>query len=152
MGMAQIPSGAILLRNNSLADKIVVSPPYLPFKTNTLSGTRSGGAIAATYATLNYLGVEGYKEIVGGCMENTKFLCNEIKKSDFAGLVTEPELNIIGIKVLNSDHQEVVKKLRGRGWKVSLNEKPGCIRVVVMPHISRENILDFIEDLRECMD
>ena len=98
MGMAPIPSGAILLRDDSLLDKVTTSPPYLPFETNTLSGTRSGGAIAATWATLNYLGVGGYKEIVGWCMENTKLLCNELRKLDSVGLVTEPELNIVGIK------------------------------------------------------
>ena len=150
MGMAPIPSGAVLLKNDSLLDKITISPPYLPFKTNTLSGTRSGGAIAATYATLNYIGVDGYEKIVGGCMENTKLLCSELSKLDCVEKAAEPELNIVGIMVSGSDNSEIVKKLGKRGWKVSLNEKPKCIRVVVMPHTSRENILCFIDDLREC--
>ncbi|MEA3255356.1 MAG: tyrosine decarboxylase MfnA [Candidatus Altiarchaeota archaeon] len=146
MGMAPIPAGSILFRDDSYLDKLKVSPPYLPFFTSTLSGSRSGGAIAATWATLMYHGFDGYKRVVGECMENTGFLCNELKNIPHVGLVTEPEMNIVGIKI--PDMERVTRELRGFGWRIAVNRDVGCIRVAVMPHVTREVILEFLGDLK----
>ena len=43
--------------------------------------------------------------------------------------------------------EKIVKKLEERGWKVSMNHKPKCLRLVVMPHNNKKNILKFIDDL-----
>lgn len=146
MGLAPIPAGSILFRDNSYLNRLKVSPPYLPFATSTLSGSRSGGAIAATWATLMYHGFEGYRRIVGECMGNTRFLCDELGNIPHVGLVTEPELNIVGIKI--PDIGRVARELRGIGWRIAVNSDMGCIRVAVMPHITREVISKFIGDLR----
>lgn len=145
MGLAPFPSGAVLLRNSKLLKNLKVLPPYIPIETYTLLGTRSGGAVAATWATIKSIGFKGYKKIVGQCMENTWFFCNELKKRGFE-LITEPDLNCIGIKM---DDEKIAEKLEERNWRVSMNEKPKCLRLIVMPHTNKENILEFIDDLEE---
>lgn len=145
MGLSLIPAGCILFKNETYLERLNVSPPYLPFSTHTLSGSRSGGAIAATWATLMHLDHEGYKKIVEECIENTKFLCNELKKISKASIVTEPELNIVGIKI--SDIESIAKELKKRGWKIAINRDMECIRVVVMPHVTKEVISRFLDDL-----
>ena len=143
MGSAPFPSGAVLLRNNELLKNLKICPPYIPIETYTLLGTRSGGAIAATWATFKSIGVPGYKKIVDRCMENTWFFRDELKRRGFE-LVTEPDLNVMGIKV---DDPGIVKKLEGIGWRISMNQKPKSLRIIIMPHINKENIREFIDDL-----
>ncbi|PKP54526.1 MAG: tyrosine decarboxylase MfnA [Candidatus Altiarchaeales archaeon HGW-Altiarchaeales-3] len=146
MGTAPIPSGAILLRDDKLLKELKITPPYLPVETHTLLGTRSGGAIAATWATFKSIGIPGYKKIVKYCMENTEFLCRELKNRGFE-LVTEPDLNFIGVKIKDITYgKKIVKKLESIGWKVSMNQKPVSLRLVVMPHINKNNILKFVDD------
>ncbi|ODS40275.1 tyrosine decarboxylase MnfA [Candidatus Altiarchaeales archaeon WOR_SM1_SCG] len=145
MGLAPFPSGAVILRSSKLLKNLKILPPYLPIETYTLLGSRSGGAIASTWATFKSLGFAGYKKIVSGCMENTKFFCRELKVRGFE-LLTEPDLNCIGIKI---DNEKIVKKLEYVGWKISMNHKPKSLRIVVMPHVNKEDILAFIDDMEK---
>ncbi|RLI93043.1 MAG: tyrosine decarboxylase MfnA [Candidatus Altiarchaeales archaeon] len=146
MGLAPIPSGAILFRDKSYLDKLKTSPTYLPSQPFTLSGSRSGGAIAATWATINYLGMDGYRRIVKRCMENTRFLCRELRKMD-VNILVEPELNVVGIRPRNLER--VWTLLRGRGWNILMDTHSKSLRVVVMPHVTEKVIGEFVRDLRE---
>ncbi|MBN2250778.1 MAG: tyrosine decarboxylase MfnA [Candidatus Altiarchaeota archaeon] len=145
MGAAPIPSGAILFRDETYTVGLAHKPPYLPVDTCTLPGSRSGGAIAATWATLMLHGRDGYEKMVKGCMENTAFLCRKIKGIPAATLVTEPELNIVGIRMPGIERIE--RTLREKGWKTALNRELGCMKFVVMPHVAKEVIREFTEDL-----
>ncbi len=149
MGLAPIPSGSILLRDESYLDKINISPPYLPFKTCTLSGSRSGGAIAATWATINYFEVEGYRKLVGECMENTRLLCRELKRIG-VDIVVEPELNVVGIRPRNTE--KVGALLREGGWDILTDTCSKSLRIDVMPHVTEKVIKEFIQDLSGILD
>ncbi len=146
MGLAPIPSGAILFRDESYLNELKTSPDYLPFQTFTLSGSRSGGSIAATWATINYLGMDGYRKIVEKCMENTEFLCNELKKIK-VDIVVEPELNVMGIRPQNMEN--VWKALRDMGWDILMDTQSKSLRIVVMPHVTEKIIREFVRDLGE---
>jgi len=147
MGMNLIPAGSILFRDNSYLEKIKISPAYLSFSTSTISGSRSGGTIASVWATINYLGFEGYARVVKECMENTKLLCNEIEKIDDVELVRKPDINVVGIRIKNME--SVSTELIKRGWDILLDSKSGSIRVVVMPHVTEAVIKNFVKDLKE---
>ena len=147
MGMTPIPAGSILFRDGSYLEKLACTPSYLPVETYTLCGSRSGGAIAASWAVLKSLGLEGYKKIVDGCMKNTAYLCSELEKIPGASLATEPDLNIVGIKI--PDLEKNSRELGRRGWKLAVNTDAGCIRFVVMPHVTIEVIDDFMQELKK---
>jgi len=149
MGLSLIPAGSVLFRDKSYLEKIKISPSYLSFSTSTISGSRSGGAIAATWATINYLGFDGYRRIVKGCMENTKFLCDEIGKLKGAELFRKPELNVVGIKFDNLESTSI--ELIKRGWDILTDSRSGSIRVVVMPHVTKTVIRNLIRDLKEIL-
>ena len=150
MGCCPMPAGAILFRDASYAEKMSVQPAYIPVSTSTLSGSRSGGSIAAVWASIRYLGLDGYRRIVEGCMENTRLLCSRIRNISGAGLVTEPQLNIVGIKLPEIDR--TAAELRKMGWSVAVNSELSCIRFVVMPHVTRETISEFAKDLQRILE
>ena len=149
MGMNLIPAGAILFRDKSYLERIKVSPPYLSFSTSTISGSRSGGAIASVWATINYLGVDGYKKIVRDCLKNTEFLCNEIEKINGLELVRKPDINVVGLRIENLE--TVSKELIKRGWDIMPDSKSGSARVVVMPHVTESVIKNLVKELKDIL-
>jgi tyrosine decarboxylase / aspartate 1-decarboxylase len=144
MGLVPLPSGTILFREASYVEEMRSSPTYLPNKSFTLLGSRSGGAIAATWAAIKSLGVVGYKKIVGECMENTHLLCRELERIGVPPMVP-PELNFVAIRP--KDPQRTWSSLQKLGWNIILDSRTQSLRIVVMPHVTAKVIAEFISDL-----
>jgi tyrosine decarboxylase/aspartate 1-decarboxylase len=147
MGLAPIPGGCLLLRDESHLNCIEKSSPYLTEKRHyTFSGTRTGASAAAVYAVLSRLGREGYRKNVEKCMNLTMALYKQLKKRGI--VVIKPTMNILVFEVENPE--ELSKCLAEKGWNVSRTTK-GEIRLVIMPHVSEESIAGFAGDLKKCM-
>ena len=147
MGMSTIPSGALLLRHGRHLENIAVESPYLTTMRHTaLSGTRASASVAATWAVMKYLGRGGYRNIVKGCMDNTAYLRARVEELDLS-LVCEPVMNILGVKL--EKPADVDKWLQERGWRASKGRNPCCLRLIVMPHVSRDSIDEFVPVLEQ---
>jgi len=149
MGLAPIPSGGIVFRDETIANVVRVNVPYMSggeVDQNTLLGTRSGASAIAVWTLLNYLGRDGYREIIKRCMKLTWKLSEEISQINEVSLVTTPIMNVVGIKSDIIDIQLLAQKLRKKGWAVALF--PGYMRLVIMPHVKPAHIESFLEDLR----
>ncbi len=135
MGMAPIPTGTVLFRDEGFVESISMEVPYLAGgKTDqpNVTGTRPGFSALGAWAIFKHLGRDGFKRIVDRSLENTKWLASQVESS----VVTWPEINVLGIE---ADKPE--------GWKVS--EYNDFIRVVVMPHVRKEHLESFVKDLRD---
>jgi tyrosine decarboxylase / aspartate 1-decarboxylase len=147
MGLAPIPTGGILFREKKYLESMAIETPYLTEDMqSTVVGTRSGAAAAATWALLKHLGKDGYRKIAVECMELTYLLADGIKKAGFE-LVTSPQLNIVAFSSKNISVDEIARRLEDKGWAVSMASYPDSIRIVVMPHLKREHIEEFLVDL-----
>ena len=152
MGLAPIPSGGIIFRNSEVLDAMAVETPYLTYKTqSTIVGTRLGASSAATYAVMKHLGYKGYEKFANEAMENTIFLAKELEKLGYE-LVCSPELNILGFNYPGVPTNILANEIRSYGWMVSESNYPKSIRIVLMRHIKRKDILNFIEDLKNIKD
>ncbi|MCK5548579.1 MAG: tyrosine decarboxylase MfnA, partial [Thermoplasmata archaeon] len=151
MGMATVPSGSILVRSSDYLENITFRSPYLTREEQrSLSGTRCSAGVASTYAAMEFLGKTGYTRIVKDCMDASEHL---VKKGEKAGLepVIKPIMNIVNFRLKKPD--DVYKALNGLDWKVSISRNPPALRIVVMPHVTRAIIDDFMVDLeRVCKE
>ena len=150
MGMVPIPAGGIIFREKKYIDAISVLAPYLAggrIWQATITGTRPGANALAVWAMIKHLGFEGYKEIVRKAMELSRWLAVELKKIQGVYLVREPVLNIVSFGAENLEAVE--EELKRRGWGISAHR--GYIRIVLMPHVKREHLEEFLKDLREIM-
>ena len=151
MGMAPIPAGGIIFREKKYMDAINVLAPYLAggkiFQA-TITGTRPGANAIAVWALLKHLGFEGYKRVVKEAMENAYWFAEQIKAIKGVYLIREPMLNIVsfGSKKL----ERIEAELKARGWGISAHR--GYIRIVMMPHVKREHLENFLRDLREILE
>lgn len=147
MGLAPIPSGCILFREKEYLDVMNIDTPYLTEKQqSTIAGTRTGASSAATWAIMKYMGREGYAKLALQAMEITDFLARNLVKAGFE-LVSSPELNIVAFNSKHMPAHELAEKLEAKGWAVSVSSCPPAIRVVLMPHIKREHIIEFMDTL-----
>lgn len=147
MGYAAIPLGALLIRNKKWLDTISVDSPYISSERQAgLLGTRSGGPVAAAYAVTQYLGSEGYKKVVQSCMETTLYTKQRIEEIGLS-LVIRPPMNVLGVKLKNPS--KVTYRLLKYGWKVNKIERLSCIRLVLMPQITKQIIDEFIPVLKK---
>ncbi len=150
MGLSTIPSGVLLFRNPEQLENLKADTPYLTVSTQyTLTGTRSGAAVAATYAVMNFLGKEGYRKIVAQCMDKTKYLLKKMEHLNVEPLI-EPVMNVVSLDVPSADL--VREKLAiDFNWQVSITQNPHGLRLVIMPHVTFEMIDSFVDDLEQVL-
>jgi len=147
MGCSVIPMGALVVRKKEWLKHITVETPYISVnKQAGILGTRSGGTVAGAYALSEYLGFNGYKKIVKNCINNTKYLEKKIENMGLK-LVTKPTMNVIGISLKKPGL--VTKKLYEKKWIVNRMDRLSAIRIVIMPHVKRKNIDEFLPVLEK---
>jgi len=138
MGMSTIPAGVLLLREQEALRSLAVDTPYLSVRQEyTLSGTRPGGSVAGALAVLEYLGREGMRDIVTGCMKNTWRLIDGMEAFGISRVVT-PDVNVATFE----------KTQVPPPWRVSFT-RAGHLRIVCMPHVHAGIIESFLEDISE---
>jgi tyrosine decarboxylase / aspartate 1-decarboxylase len=146
MGMSIIPSGGIIFRNSEEMNCVRTETPYLTEQYQcTFVGTRPGASAAATWATFEFLGSKGFEKTVTHCMDLTTLLYEGLEEAKFEVLL-RPIMNIVAFRSQNS--KKLVEEMRKHGWYISYVPRLDCIRVVLMPHSKRQNILNFLECLR----
>ncbi len=138
MGMSTIPAGCLLVRDPGMMCALSIDTPYLTVKQEfTLSGTRPGGPVAGAFAVLEHLGREGMTAIVTGCMENTRRLLTGLGTFGIERAVT-PDVNVATFAPFMVPEK----------WHVSTTRN-GHVRIVCMPHVSRDMVEAFIKDCGE---
>lgn len=155
MGLGLIPSGGFLLRDATILQKTGYVIPYLAgggFSHLHIVGTRSGAPVIAFWAIMKSLGKKGFTKIIKRCMENTHFLAKGISEINGVKLVAEPKMNVVGISTENNKSIcEIDEELRKRNWMLGKFEDLNLIRIVVMPHVTKEHLTKFLEDLKEVL-
>jgi tyrosine decarboxylase/aspartate 1-decarboxylase len=140
MGMGTIPAGCLLVRDPESLHRLSIDTPYLSVKQEfTLTGTRPGASVVAALAVIEYLGRDGMKAVVDGCMKNTRRLIAGMETFGFPRAVT-PEVNVA---TFIAERDEIPP-----GWCVSWTRK-GHLRIVCMPHVTRDSIEGFLEETGE---
>jgi len=143
MGQAPVPAGAFLARDPETLDALAIDTPYLESDVQpTLTGTRSGAGVAGTHAALDALWPAGYRDQYERSQANAKFLATELRGLGYD--VVEPELPLVAADVPDSEFEV----LRDAGWRIS-QTAAGELRVVCMPHVTREMLASFRDDLAE---
>ena len=149
MGLAPIPAGGIIFRKKEYLEVMAVDSPYLTAKTqSTIVGTRLGASTVATYALLKYFGKSGYSKMADGLMKNTYFLKDSLEKIGY-DVIVEPQLNIVAFNHPEKSPEVLSQELEKiNGWKVSVANCPKAIRIVLMNHVTKTHLKEFLNDLK----
>ena len=117
----------------------------------TMTGSRPGAAVAASWALMNYLGEEGYLERVKSTMDTTRKLIAGINQ--IPGLVVrgEPDMAVFAFGSDEFDCYALSSAMRKRSWDIERLQRPKNLHLVVTPnHAAVAG--QFLDDLRESSD
>lgn len=120
-------------------------------RTPTAAGTRPGGAIAAAWAVLHYLGEEGYRDKARAVTETREKLEAGIREIPGLHVHGEPRLGLFAYGADDLDVFAVWKQLLGRGWFTGLVTEPRGIHLMLSP--AHADVADeYLADLREAVE
>ena len=112
----------------------------------TMVGTRPGGAIAAAWAVMNYLGEEGYLALAAITMKTATQLRDGINAIDGLHVVSDPDMSVMAIGSERLNIYEVGDEMTLRGWHLDRQQFPPTLHLTVMPAHAR-NVDLFLSDL-----
>jgi tyrosine decarboxylase/aspartate 1-decarboxylase len=141
LGRAVVPAGGLLARDEGLLDALAVETPYLESRSQaTLTGTRSGAGVASARAALDALWPDGYREQAARGQADADWLATELDARGYS--VVAPELPLVAADIPEREFDA----LREVGWRLS-RTVAGEVRVVCMPHVTREMLRAFVADI-----
>lgn len=117
------------------------------FVTETLVGTRPGGAVAAAWALLNHLGEDGYTEIAGRLMRMTKAYIADIAAIDGLEIVGSPDISVISYRARDLDILAVGERMSAKGWLVNATRLPPALHMM-MSLLHEDARETYVADLR----
>ena len=154
-GYALKGTSVLLYRDPSLRKYQYFNYPDWPggiYFSPGLSGSRSGGVVAATWAAMVSLGERGYLEVARGIFETAAAIRD--------GVESMPELEVIGNPTflvafrspeLNIYH--VNDHLIARGWRLNALQLPPALHFCVTRPNTAPGVADaFIRDLRDAVE
>ncbi|MDO8553952.1 MAG: tyrosine decarboxylase MfnA [Candidatus Micrarchaeota archaeon] len=148
MGLVPPPTGCIIFRDCTMLDSLrPENVLYYPAASSVIAGTRPASPTMATLAVIEYLGENGYKEIVKTCLELTNYFYDRLKELKTIKAVMKPVCNIIGIRSEKLDTHSLKDYLETCGWGVF--EFSEWIRIIIMPHLTQGDLVKLIMDLKK---
>ena len=130
-------------------------PPLRPsryYETPTIAGTRPGGAIAAAWAVLNYLGEDGYLRLVDQTLGYIKRFQEGVNAIEGLMVLGEPVMSVFAYTSTTLDIYAVATGMEDRGWMVSKDSYPfKAIRFMQSP--GHEPYVDaYLKDLEDVVE
>ena len=152
-GYAAKGASTVLFRSADLYD-------HMPFDesdwsgarmiTPTLAGTRPGGAIAAAWAIMNFLGRDGYRKLQGQVCETRERIAAGVAGMGFK-ILGDPKLSLIAFDHPDFAAVQLWTKLYSRGWVTSITMEPPSLHLMLSP--KHAEVADtYLADLQWAMD
>ncbi|MCR5876312.1 pyridoxal-dependent decarboxylase [Phenylobacterium sp. J426] len=134
-GYAAKGASTVLFRSEALKAFMVFDFKDWPggrMVTPTLAGTRPGGAIAAAWAVMNFLGVEGYREKQRQVTAAREAIQAGAEALGFT-VLGRPALGLLAFTRSDVDCLAVWAKLRERGWFTGVTTEPKSLHLMLSP-------------------
>lgn len=113
--------------------------------TPTLAGTRPGGAIAAAWAVLNFLGVDGYRAKQRQVIAARRQIEAGVRELGFR-VLGEPQLGIVAFTHDAADCLASLRAMYAKGWVTGANLDPPSLHLMLSPKHA-EVAGDYLRDL-----
>jgi glutamate/tyrosine decarboxylase-like PLP-dependent enzyme len=99
----------------------------------TFAGTRPGGAIAAAWAVMHFLGAEGYRRIAATVMQARERLVAGLARIGGLHVWGEPDLWAVAYGAEGCDILAVADAMTARRWSVGRVKQPPGIHLMLTP-------------------
>lgn len=131
------------------------STTLYPVMNPTAQSSRTGGPVAAAWATLRYLGEEGFQKIVCKSQDTTKKIISGINQIEGLKVLGEPDMCMFTFTSEEVNIFEIQDQMRLRGWRMTEQFAGYGSPVNLHISITQANIRhteQFLKDLREVVE
>lgn len=114
-------------------------------------GTRPGGAIAAAWAIMNYLGDAGYMSLIGKIKDTTEEFKRRVSLINGIEVAGDPDMSVICLISKSIDVFQVGDLMAARGWHLDMQQDPNSLHLTItVAHA--DTIDEFFTDLEESVE
>jgi sphinganine-1-phosphate aldolase len=151
-GYASKGASTVFFRTEALKEFMVFDAGPWPLGrmiTPTLAGTRPGGAIAAAWAVIHFLGVEGYRRKQKMVTDAREKIEAGVKRLGF-DVFGQPKLGIVSFKHPKADSFALLGKLHHKGWITGALVDPPALHLMLSPvHLEASEL--YLRDLEAAL-
>ena len=148
-GFAPKPASTVFYRDEERRAGQTFSIDEWPngrFVTETLTGTRAGGAVAAAWALMQTLGRPGYRQIARDLMVMRDAYILGIEAIPGFRVYGKPHLTLLGFGNADLDMGKVAEGMQSRGWVPGMLKSPPGLHLM-MSLLHAEARSDYLRDL-----
>ncbi|XP_052865808.1 sphingosine-1-phosphate lyase [Anopheles cruzii] len=115
----------------------------------TVNGSRAGGVIAATWATMMHFGLDGYVEATKRIIDTTRHIEQQLRGMKNIYIFGTPATSVIGIGSKDFDIYLLAGEMNSLGWNLNSLQFPSGIHICVTYMHTQSGVADkFVEDVR----
>ena len=151
-GYASKGASTVFFRSQKLHEYMALDAGPWPLGrmiTPTLAGTRPGGAIAAAWAVMNFLGVDGYRAKQRQVTDAREKIEAGVKKLGFR-VLGQPQLGIIAFTHDRIDPMKIYVQMYRRGWFTATLLDPPALHLMLSPK-HNEVAHEYLADLEAAL-
>lgn len=157
-GYAAKGASVIVYKNKEIREHQIfattATTAYAMFNATMLS-SRSGGPMAGAWAIINYLGREGYEQIIREVMDGVKRMYEGINAIDGLYILGKPIMSIFAFASEDINVFQLADEMTKRGWHIqgqfSNENTPHNIHLTFM-RTNVPRVEEFLKDLKECVE
>ena len=158
-GYAPRGSSVILYRSKDYRlNQIFVhaSWPGYPLVNTAVLSTRSAGPLAAAWATIHFLGEEGYLKLASMLLRARKAIVSGIREIGLS-ILGEPEASIVAFTSDEVNPSLLANAMKKRGWYIQVQPGSRALRLPKSIHLTLSPVhekvaRDFLKDLAEAVE
>ncbi|XP_071952669.1 sphingosine-1-phosphate lyase 1-like isoform X2 [Antedon mediterranea] len=116
-----------------------------------VGGTRSGAIIATCWATMMYVGLDGYQENAVKIIKTRQYVEECVRKMPGLTVQGKPDVNILSISSNTFDIYRLGSALTKKGWHMFTVQYPAGVNFCVTKMHTLPGVAEgFVKDLEEC--
>ena len=120
------------------------------YTTATMSGSRPGAAVAAAWAVINHLGLDGYETAARGIAQTVDDYVAGLSAIEGITFWAKPDVSILNFGSNDFDIYAVAERMKAKGWVPGLTRDPkGMHTMLSMQHAPA--LEAYLVDFRDCV-
>ncbi|XP_033737444.1 sphingosine-1-phosphate lyase 1-like [Pecten maximus] len=155
-GFAPKGSSVILYRKPEYRQKQFFVQPEWPggiYATSTTGGSRAGAIIAACWATMMHIGLNGYVESTRKIIKTARYITKGLREIEGLVVYGEPLMSVVG---MGSDRFNIFRLadiLTSRGYNLNALQYPDSLHLCCTLVHTKEGMADkFLSDVRNAVE
>ena len=118
------------------------------YATPTLMGSKSGGLIASSWASLLYIGNINYKKYANEIRKNLLLIKNKFADNKDIKVIGNPDLNIIAFKSENLNIYSIISNMKKKGWNLTVMQYPASFHLCLTKLHTHNVCINFCNQLQ----